>query len=292
LAPHGYAPVPITSGLWQHTTRDIAFTLVVDVFGVKYTKHADAEHLMQTLNKLYKVSEDWEGTRYCGFTLAWDYDKRTCNISMPGYTDRALQRFAHPKPTRPQHAPHGWQKPQYGAKTQYAPYADTSPALDAADTKRVQEILGTLLYYARAVDSTMLTAIGSIAMQQASATQATMQAITQLLNYCATHPEATVRYIASDMVLHIESDASYLTAPKAQSRAAGYHFLSSHPQDPTKPPAGPNDPPPPSNGAINVLCSIMREVISSAAKAKLAALFHNGKEANPIRITFQELGHE
>jgi hypothetical protein len=74
----------------------------------------------------------------------------------------------------------------------YAPDADTSPALDAADTKCVQEILGTLLYYARAVDSTMLTAIGSIAMQQASATQATMQAITQLLNYCATHPEAAV----------------------------------------------------------------------------------------------------
>jgi hypothetical protein len=80
----------------------------------------------------------------------------------------------------------------YGAKTQYAPDADTSPALDAADTKHVQESLGTLLYYACVVDSTMLTAIGFIATQQASATQATMQAITQLLNYCATHPEATV----------------------------------------------------------------------------------------------------
>jgi hypothetical protein len=137
----------------------------------------------------------------------------------------------------------------------------------------------------------MLTAIGSIAMQQASAMQATMQATTQLLNCCATHPEATVRYIASDMVLHVESDASYITALKAQSCAAGYHFLSSRPQDPTKPP-GPNDPPPPSNGAINVLCSIMREIVASAAEAELAALFHNGKEANPIRITLQELGHE
>jgi hypothetical protein len=88
LAPHGYAPVPITSGLWQHTTHDIAFTLVVDDFSVKYTKCADAEHLMQTLNKLYKVlSKDWEGIRYCGLTLAWDYDRRTCDISMPGYID-------------------------------------------------------------------------------------------------------------------------------------------------------------------------------------------------------------
>jgi hypothetical protein len=113
LAPHGYAPVPITPGLWRHTTCDIAFTLVVNDFGVKYTKRADAEqHLMQTLNKLYKVSEDWKGTGYCGLTLAWDYDKWTCDISMPGYIAQALQCFAHPKPTRPQHAPHAWQKPQ------------------------------------------------------------------------------------------------------------------------------------------------------------------------------------
>jgi hypothetical protein len=62
LVPHGYAPVPITPGLWRHTTCDIAFTLVVDDFGIKYTKCTNAEHLMQTLNKLYKVSEDWEGT--------------------------------------------------------------------------------------------------------------------------------------------------------------------------------------------------------------------------------------
>jgi hypothetical protein len=93
------------------------------------------------------------------------------------------------------------------------------------------------------------------------------------------------------MVLHVESDASYLSAPKARSCAAGYHFLSSRPQDPTKPP-GPNDPPLLSNGAINVLCSIMREVVASPAEAELAALFHNGKEANPIRITLQELGNE
>jgi hypothetical protein len=33
-------------------------------------------------------------------------------------------------------------------------------------------------------------------------------------------------------------------------------------------------------------------VVSSAAEAELAALFHNGKEANPICITLQELGHK
>jgi hypothetical protein len=287
LAPYGYAPVPITPGLWRHSKSDLAFTLVVDDFGVMFTNRQDARDLMDTLSKLYRVSEDWAGERYCGLTLAWDYEKRTCDISMPGYIKRALQRFSHPKPSRPQHSPHVWQKPSYGVKIQYAPDPDTSPVLDAANSKRVQEVLGTLLYYARAVDSTMLTAIGTIATQQANGTLETLKAVTHLLNYCATHPDAVVRFSASDMVLHVDSDASYLSAPKARSRAAGYHFLSSKPTEPYDSHA----PLPPPNGPINVLCTIMREIVSSASEAELAALFHNGKEACPIRITLEELGH-
>jgi hypothetical protein len=287
LAPKGYTPVPITPGLWRHDKSDLVFTLVVDDFGIKYTNKQDVHDLMTTLKELYKVSEDWTGGRYCGLTLEWDYDKRTCDISMPGYIDRALQRFSHPPPTKPQHSPHAWQKPSYGDKIQYAPDSDTSPALDSKETKLVQEILGTLLYYARAVDSTMLVAIGTIATQQASATKQTMKAVVQLLNYCATHPDAVVRYSASDMVLHIESDASYLSAAKARSRSAGYHFLSDRPSNPPDPTAAP----PKANGAINVHCTVMREVLASAAEAELAALFHNGREACPLRTTLEELGH-
>ena len=155
---------------------------------------------------------------------------------------------------------------------------------------RVQQVLGVLLYYARAVDSTMLTAIGTIATDQATGTHATMKAITHLLNYCTTNPEATIRFIASDMVLWTDSDASYLSAPKARSRAAGYHYLSSRPADPTRPPE-PTDPLPPTNGSVDVLCQIMREVLSSAAEAELGALFYNAKNACPIRVTLEELGH-
>ena len=209
---------------------------------------------------------------------------------MPGYIERALQRFAHPPTTRPQHAPHAWQKPIYGQTTQYTQAPDTSAPLDDADTKRIQEILGTLLYYSQAVDSTMLVAIGTIATQQTRATQDTMKAVTQLLNYCAAHPDACIRYVASDMVLHIESDASYLTAPKARSRAGGYFYLSNQTTDATKPREA-TDTPPKHNGAIAVHCSIMREVVASAAEAEIAAVFYNGKEACPIQVTLAELGH-
>jgi hypothetical protein len=110
------------------------------------------------------------------------------------------------------------------------------------------------------------------------------------LNYAATHPDAIVRYKASGMVLHVESDASYLSETKARSCVAGYHYLSDAPLDATKPPA-PDANPPPLNGAINVPCKILCEVLSSAAEAELGGLFHNGKDAVPERITLQELGH-
>eukprot|EP00543_Licmophora_paradoxa_P004251 CAMPEP_0202456542 /NCGR_PEP_ID=MMETSP1360-20130828/13773_1 /ASSEMBLY_ACC=CAM_ASM_000848 /TAXON_ID=515479 /ORGANISM="Licmophora paradoxa, Strain CCMP2313" /LENGTH=52 /DNA_ID=CAMNT_0049076373 /DNA_START=278 /DNA_END=433 /DNA_ORIENTATION=+ len=52
----------------------------------------------------------------------------------------------------------------------------------------------------------MSPAIRTIATQQSKPTRKTIQAITQLLNSCATYPNAIVRYQASDMVLHVESD--------------------------------------------------------------------------------------
>jgi len=129
--------------------------------------------------------------------------------------------------------------------------------------------------------------LGTLATQQAHGTQATMEALTQLLNYCATHPHAVIRYQASDMVLWTHSDASYLTAPKGRSRAAGYCFLS---ERPSKPPTA-TDEPPPDNGPVHVLCQIMKQVVASAAEAELGALFLNAQTICPFRIALEELGH-
>jgi hypothetical protein len=290
LAPHGYRPVPITPGLWEHETRPTKFTLVVDDFGIKYCAETDAQHLLATLAKQYTTKADWTGSLYCGLTLHWNYRDRTCDVSMPGYIERALQRFQHAAPSRPQHSPYPHTKPDYGAKTQYAPEPDTTPKLDAANITHLQEVLGTLLYYARAVDLTMLVAIGTLATEQSTGTEKTLANLVHLLNYCATHPNAILRYTASDMIFHIESDASYLSESKARSRAAGFFYLSSHPADPTNPPTT-NDPAIKPNGAIQILCKIMTEICSSASEAELAALFHNGKEACPFQTTLDELNH-
>jgi hypothetical protein len=49
-----------------------------------------------------------------------------------------------------------------------------------------------------------------IATARESDTEKTQAATNQMLDYLATHPDATIRYHASDMILHILSDTSYL----------------------------------------------------------------------------------
>jgi hypothetical protein len=134
-----------------------------------------------------------------------------------------------------------------------------------------------------------LAAIGSIACQQVKPTKQTVDAIICLLNYVASNPDGSVKYIAGDMILWVESDASYLSESKARSRFAGFHNLSSCP-NPDRPPK-PDNLPPALNGAINVPSKILRKIVSSASKGELAGLFYNGKEAVPKRITLDELGH-
>ena len=64
----------------------------------------------------------------------------------------------------------------------------------------------------------MSVALGTIAAQQSIATQTTSNCVNHLLDYCHTHPDAKLRYHASDMILNIHSDASYKSEAKAQSR--------------------------------------------------------------------------
>ena len=150
LKAAGYTECTLTPGLFRHTTRSIVFCLVVDDFAVKYTNKEDVEHLLATLQQHYKISVSWEGDKYLGMQLKWDYETRTCDISMPDYIPRALTRFQHATPATPEDSPHHYDRPQYGAKVQYSIDADNSPILDLKDKRRVQEVLGTLLYYARA----------------------------------------------------------------------------------------------------------------------------------------------
>jgi hypothetical protein len=166
-------------------------------------QHAD--HLRSDLLKSYEPTTYWAAKVYSGMTLNWDYKNRTCDISMPGYVSNVLSKFQHDAPKHPQHTPSRYVTPVYGAKTQYAT-KDETPPLTAKQCLTMQKVTGSVLYYARVVDPTVLMLINDIATDQTKATEKTQAATNQLLDYLATHPDATIRYHASDMILHIHSD--------------------------------------------------------------------------------------
>ena len=81
--------------------------------------------------------------------------------------------------------------------------------LDGAIIKRVQAIVGALLYYARAVDKKLLVALSTIGGQQEASTEKTNEAINQILDYCATYPNGGIVYRSSDIILCAHLDAGF-----------------------------------------------------------------------------------
>ena len=223
LNKHGYFQSKFTPGLWTHKWRPICFSLVVDDFGVKYVGKEHAEHLVSAIKNDYEATVEWEGTKYLGLTIDWDYDKREAHVSIPNYVKEACIRFKHETPKRTQDQPHQHAVPVYGATIQYVKKPDKTRELDKEEKRYIQQVVGTFPYYGRAVDATMLPALSAIASTQAKPTEETMKKTKQFLDYAVSHPDAIITYNASKMVLAKYSDASYLSKPEARSRAGG-HF--------------------------------------------------------------------
>jgi hypothetical protein len=102
----------------------------------------------------------------------------------------------------------------------------------------------------------------------------------QLLDYLATQEDAVLKYNASNMILAVHSDTSYLSKPKAHSRAGGHFSLPS------------DTPIPPNNGAVLNIAHIIKHVMSSATEAELVGLYIMAREAVYIRIILEEMGYK
>jgi hypothetical protein len=85
----------------------------------------------------------------------------------------------------------------------------------------------------------------------------TADKVIELLNYCNTHPETKIWYHASDMILHIHSDTSYLSENEAKSRAGGFFYMGSATKHDKKL----------TNGAIFIVSKVLKHVMSSEAEA-------------------------
>jgi hypothetical protein len=123
--------------------------------------------------------------------------------------------------------------------------------------------------------------LNDISTEQTTATEKTQTSAGQLLDYLATHPDTRIRFYASDIILHIHSDASYFSVSKARSRLGGLFYLGYNTPNGDK-----------LNGSILNLASVIKNVVPSAAKSEVGACFQNAQTAAPLRVTFIELGQK
>jgi hypothetical protein len=112
--------------------------------------------------------------------------------------------------------------------------------------------------------------LNDIATEQTKAMKKTQAAPNQMLDYLASHPDATIRYYASDMILNIHRDASYLSVSNARSRLGGLFFLGNKSPKQETP-----------NGSILNVAAVIKNVVASAAESEVGACFHNAQSGAP-----------
>lgn len=281
LANNGYNSCPNTPCLFKHVTDNVEFTLITDDFGVRYGDRAAAEKLFSVMSSKYPMTIDWEGKKYAGFNILFDYDSpnRRVELSMQGYIAAFLKRFKHI--TTPSHnvlSPEFYESIQYGQKTpQLTKLEDTSPPLSPLMINTIQQIIGCLLYYVRGVDATMLLAVDHISREQLKGTEETLSKVKRLIEYAATFPDATIIYYPSDMVLIGNVDGSYNSEPGAKSRAALFSYL------------GRTNEPSFINGPLQCFTTLIPTIVTSAAETEYASLFMGGKELLPLRYNLDDM---
>ena len=99
-----------------------------------------------------------------------------------------------------------------------------------------------------------------------------------LLDYCATYSDDGITYRTSNMALAANCDTSFNNESQSRSREGAYIFLSENVSTSRW------------NGPLLTISHIMKYVVSSEAKAEMAALFLTAKEMVPLRNNLQEMG--
>ncbi len=143
---------------------NISHVWVCDV-GVKFANKDGVNHLISSIKKTYTLTKDWAANLYCGIKLEWDYVGQMVDISMPGYIKKKLQEYEHIMPKKLQMCPYSPEPKKFGTEAQAPLPPNLMPKLDAKGIKRVQKIVGSISYYARAVDLMVLMALCSIVVE-------------------------------------------------------------------------------------------------------------------------------
>ena len=131
-----------------------------------------------------------EATVYILIKLEWDYVHRTVTLAMPNYVLKSLHIFQHIMIGGKDYYPHTCAPIQYGQKIQYLEPLVAAEYLSDKETNLIQQVCGTFLYYAIAIDNTILPALSDISSEQSKAKKNTEKQVSSLLKNVASNPNA------------------------------------------------------------------------------------------------------
>jgi hypothetical protein len=154
LERNGYFQLFHTPSIFPNHNGTVRFSLVVDDFAVVWSNKTDMNHFIQTLRQLYTVKVEWSGGKYLGMTIDINRQERHVTLSMPGYIITKLLRRVRPQ----------------GVKSATTPAIYIAPNYKSLAQRELQVVVGTLLYYARSVDSPILTAVHELGSVQSKPT--------------------------------------------------------------------------------------------------------------------------
>jgi len=109
-----------------------------------------------------------------------------------------------------------------------------------------------------------------------------MKKVARMMGYVRAFPDNFTKYHKSDMILKIQSDASFNSRCKGKSVQGGIHYLTNHDK------IHDNDY---INAPINCICSQINVVVLSAAEAEYAAVSKNAREGIYERQILEAMGY-
>ena len=285
LAKYDYIQSKYVPCLFVSKDKSTAFCLIVDDLLIK-ANNSNRERLYACLRVLYEITTDDTGSKYINIEMRRDRSAGTIACAMKGYMDKVITRFDNWAGTRSAKSPGIYQPPSYGIKQQFTAPEDHSKPLSPADINTLQQLIGSVLYYTRAIDPTYMHEVNKLGSEQASATESILPQAQRLLEYARAYPDSELVFRKSKMELIVQTDASYNSRKQARSVAGFLMYFGD-----AKNALQPTDKPTLENGAIMSGSVVMDVIVASAGEAEYGAGFIAAQHAVNVRIIAEELGH-
>ena len=220
----GYYEDPIIPAIIRHVSLPTVGGLVVDDCGLKVRCKDDALHFINAVEKVWKVKVNWDGDKFLGLNIKWNYDpdNPTAKISNDTAIPDSQKRFYPGQKLK------GCETPAIYNHYNYKGHVDEAKAPEPTyvpeETEFVQQFTGTYSHVARTVRYDLVTAVNNIAESQSKPTSQTLKDIDKLANYTFRYPDAYLLFKATDMILKIHYDSSL--KPHARHKAGVVLYLS------------------------------------------------------------------